>query len=156
YPIALRRLGSMNGHPPADHIAVGNHQARLLAFERSVIKLIEMKQTGFGLSDDGSQKGGGLLKLRLRLLHPFQSKCGGVIGNAGKIVQPIGLLRRWNLAKADQGDSNIPARELCHQLTGVGPDSPDGVCCHQDMHSRSSSGAGCCSWMSLNPVSRNC
>src|SRR5881628_280194 len=76
-----------------------------------------------------------MLQVLDRVLHPFQLESCGTIVEARETFHPLRLFRGWNLAKAYQGDAHAALAEPGRELASIIPDSTQGVCSHQHMHS---------------------
>ena len=122
-----------------------NHQLRDVAFNRAIIKLIEVDQVGFYFMDDAEQVIGRSLQVFLRILHPLQLEGSGTKVEIFESLHPCTLICFWNISKADQGYLNAATKELSYQLSRVSPHPAQGVGSNHYAHSRSSIAAGCCS-----------
>src|SRR3954452_5511979 len=68
------------------------------------------------------------------VLHPFELESCRPIVEARKTLHPLRLFRRWDLAEPYQGDADAALTEPCRQLASIIPDSTQGICRHQHMH----------------------
>src|SRR5438067_8813888 len=144
-PTARTGFIAVDCHPPAHNITMRNHQLRDVAFNRAIIKLIEVDQVGFYFMDDAEQVIGRSLQIFLRVLHPLQLESSGAKVEIFESLHRCALTCFWNISKADQSYLNSATKELGYDLSRVGPHPTQGVGSNHYAHSKSSIAAGCCS-----------
>src|SRR6266478_2224917 len=74
------------------------------------------------------------VEVLLAFLHPVETKRGGMIFEAVQTVHPSGLMRKWNLSKADERDLRSVGHKTRNQFARVSPHSAERVSRHQYSH----------------------
>ncbi len=96
-----------------------------------------MQDVGLQFRGQVHQIGRGFLKVELTFLHPIEAEAGGTVIEAVQALHPGSLLRKRDLAQADESDANAASDKSCDEFAGVSPHSAHCVRSHKDMHERS-------------------
>ncbi len=77
--------------PPTDYVAMSDDDPRQIAVNAAVIELVEMQNIRLAFRNDVFQESRRLLKIALRILHPFQPERGWMQRNIAQAFQPLSL-----------------------------------------------------------------
>src|SRR5450755_2261795 len=93
-----------------------------------------MQKIGTRVANDGAEIILGSVKIVLAFLHPVETKRGGMIFEAVQPVHPGSLMRKWNIAEADERDLRALGHQTRNQFARVSPHSAERVSRHQYAH----------------------
>src|ERR1700677_484386 len=125
---------SMNAQTPRNHIAVCDHHARGCDRQRSKTQLIQMQKIRARVAHDRAQIILCCMEVLFTVLHPVETKRGGMILEAVQPIHPGSLMGKRNFYKAKERYLCPVRHQTRNQFARVSPYSAERVGRYQYAH----------------------